>query len=74
MPDLEINVTQVEEWQTLGDRDALEQLFARAERVIIGGGEVILVRAKGKGKGERFDTITTEDDLKTYREQVFKYL
>ena len=74
MPDIDINATQVEEWQTLGDRDSLEQLFARAERVIIGGGEVNLVRVKGKGKGERFDTLTTEDDLKTYREQVFKYL
>ena len=46
MQDYVINVTEVEELQTLNDKDALDIIFERAQRVVVGGGTVILVRQK----------------------------
>lgn len=65
----EINVTKIEEWQTVKDTGSLEQAFERAKSAIVNGESVFLLRGK-----ERFDELTTLEDLEAYRQQVFKYL
>lgn len=69
-----IDVQQVEQLQTIADTDALEQIFDRARRTVIGGGVVLLIRTAGSGEVSRFDELSNEADLETYRSQVFKYL
>ncbi|WEK33620.1 MAG: hypothetical protein P0Y53_14100 [Candidatus Pseudobacter hemicellulosilyticus] len=69
-----IPVNKVEELQTIRDLQALETIFDRARRTIIGGSAVILVREKADGSHDRFDTLTTESDFEAYRQQVFRYL
>jgi hypothetical protein len=69
-----INVTEIEELQTIRNVTALENIFARAKATIVNGEEVNLLRRFADGRTERFDTLTTLDDLETYRKQVFKYL
>lgn len=74
MQDYVINVTQIEELQTLNDRDALDNIFERAQRVVVGGGAVILVRQQPNGQRDKFDSFTTEADLNAYKTNVYKYL
>ena len=74
MRDYEINVTHIEELQTIKDVDSLDQIFERAYKTVVGGAAVVLLRKNGNGKGEKFDELTTEDDLMAYKEQVYKYL
>ncbi len=69
-----INVQEVEALQTIRDTDALELLFERARRTVIGGGTVILQRVSLGGEVSRFDELTNEADLERYRQQVFRYL
>ncbi len=69
-----INVQEVETLQTIRDTDALELLFERARRTVIGGGTVILQRVSLGGEVSRFDELTNEADLERYRQQVFRYL
>lgn len=73
-PEFSINVQEVEQLQTVGDTGALEQLFEKARRMVIGGGSVVLERVSPGGEVSRFDSITSEADLETYRRQVFRYL
>jgi hypothetical protein len=72
--DYTINVQEVEQLQTIENIDALEQIFDRARRTIIGGGIVLLVRVSEGGEVSRFDEITNEADLAAYRQRVFLYL
>lgn len=74
MQDYEINVTQIEELQTLNDKDALDGIFERAQRVVVGGGTVILVRQHPNGQRDKFDVLSTEADLTAYKHNVYKYL
>ena len=74
MRDYEINVTQIEELQTIKDIETLNQIFDRAYKTVIGGATVVLLRKNGSGKGEKFDELTTEGDLLDYKNRVFKYL
>lgn len=74
MQDYVINVTQIEELQTLNDRNALDTIFERAQRVVVGGGTVILVRQHPNGQRYQFDAFTTEGDLAAYKNNVYKYL
>lgn len=74
MSDFIINVTQIEELQTIKDIDALDKIFTKAQITVVGGESVILVRKKPNEKAEKFDEISTEEDLKKYRESVYKYL
>lgn len=69
-----INVQEVEQLQTIGDTEALEQIFDRARRTVIGGGVVVLVRISPGGEVSRFDELTNESDLSEYRSRVFRYL
>lgn len=74
MQDYVINVTEIEELQTIRDTDSLDHIFSRAKTTVVGGAAVILVRKKPGGKAEKFDELSTEADLAQYREKVYKYL
>lgn len=69
-----INVAQIEEWQTIKNTDELDRIFTRAQSVLVGGGTVVLMRQNRNGNKEKFDEITTLDDLAGYKKQVYKYL
>ena len=69
-----IDVSRIEELQTLNDRDELEKIFAKAQSTIVNGESVILVRKSKTGSFQKFDEFSTLDDLHRYREIVFKYL
>jgi hypothetical protein len=74
MQEFIIDVTRIEEWQTISDLQSLEAVFQKAKSTIVNGESVILVRSDKLGKQAAFDTITTLDDLERYRLSVFKYL
>lgn len=74
MRDYTINVTQVEEYQTINNTDELEKIFTRAKSTIVNGAKVILVREEKSGQMNKFDEMDTLDELEKYRQQVFKYL
>jgi hypothetical protein len=69
-----IDVSGIEELQTLNDKNELENIFSRAKSTIVNGEKVLLVRKDKRGKNEKFDEINTEDELEQYRQRVFKYL
>jgi hypothetical protein len=74
MEDYTINVSQIEELQTIRNTDELEIIFTRAKSAVVNGAQVILVRKEASGKTNKFDQIDTLADLEKYREQVFRYL
>jgi len=69
-----IDVSKIEELQNLNNKDELETMFYRANSTIVNGEKVILVRKNKNGATEKFDEITTQEDLEQFRKQVFKYL
>ena len=69
-----IDVGKIEELQTLKDVRQLEEIFTRAKSTVVNGEKVILVRKDKKGKSEKFDEISTEQELETFRKRVFLYL
>jgi hypothetical protein len=73
MEDYWINIAEVEECQTIHDRDELERRFVKARSAIVNGAAVILARKQGKDL-EKFDALTTLEELDRYRDDVFKYL
>lgn len=74
MTDFIINVGKIEELQMLNDVMELEKIFTKAHRAIVQGMSVILIRKNVDGSTGKFDELTTEQDLRTYRNTVFKYL
>ncbi|HEY4147909.1 MAG TPA: hypothetical protein VGM41_03220 [Chitinophagaceae bacterium] len=74
MDDYTIYVNQVEEWQMVSDTNALDALFQKAKRILVGGGTVALVRKNGPGRHDKFDEISTLEDLEVYRKNVYKHL
>ncbi|HEX6334826.1 MAG TPA: hypothetical protein VFZ78_11410 [Flavisolibacter sp.] len=69
-----IDVTQVEELQKTRDTNELDRIFARAKSTIVNGEKVNLVRRGYGSAAEKFDEITTLEDLESVRERVFRYL
>lgn len=69
-----INVSEVEDLQTIRSVAELNQMCARAQSTVVQGGTVILVRRTPGGSVYKFDEITTEIDVENFRLQVFKYL
>jgi len=69
-----IDVSKIEELQNLNDKDELENIFYRANSTIVNGEKVVLVRKNKNGASEKFDVITTQEDLEQFRKQVFKYI
>ena len=74
MPEFIIDVAKIEELQMINDTDELDRIFTRAKSTVVQGENVILARKSRDGKVERFDEISTEQDLEAYRKGVFKYL
>ncbi|HWK04203.1 MAG TPA: hypothetical protein VNS58_11260 [Puia sp.] len=74
MQDLIIKVNKIEELQTINDTAALDELFARAKRVLVGGGSIALTRVQPSGEEYKFEEFTTLPDLEEYKKNVFKYL
>ncbi len=74
MQDFKINVTEIEELQTINDTKALNQIFTKAKRTIVGGASVLLGRKDANQKWNQFEEITTEEDLEQYKKGVYKYL
>jgi len=74
MAEYTINVSEVEELQTISNAAELNQMFARAQSTVVQGGTVILVRRTADGSVYKFDEITTEADIENYKQTVFKYL
>jgi hypothetical protein len=71
---MDINVTQIEEWQTIEDINSLENIFMKAQQVLTGGGIVNLIRRYANGNSDKFDELSTLEDLAAYKKAVFKYL
>ncbi len=69
-----INVSQIEELQTIKDLEELDRIFQRARSTVVQGEKVELIRSHQDGRNDKFDELTTEDDLERYRQDVFKYL
>lgn len=69
-----IDVSRIEELQTLNDKDELENIFSRAKSTIVNGEKVLLVRKEKSGNSEKFDELSTEDELDQYKKRVFRYL
>lgn len=74
MTEYVIDVSKIEELQTLNDKDELEKIFSRAQSTIVNGEKVLLVRREKNGKSEKFDEMSTESELEEYRKRVFRYL
>lgn len=74
MQDYVINASRVEEYQMTKNSHELELMFDKAKSAIVNGATVILERTQPGGKKERFDKLTTLEELSTYRKQVMKYL
>lgn len=74
MKEYTINVTEIEELQTTKNIDDLDRIFSRAHSTIVQGGSVVLNRENADGSNYTFDELTTENDLKDYKDNVFKYL
>lgn len=74
MAEIIIDVANVESLQMTHDVDELDRIFTKAKSIVVQGGTVVLARKSRQGAMERFDEISTEADLNTYRETVYKYL
>ena len=74
MIEFTIDIGQVEEWQGLKDIQELDRMFAKAKSTVVQGGIVLLSRNNTDGSSYTTDEITTETELKIYREKIFKYL
>ena len=73
MTDYVINVSKIEELQILNDINELENIFSKAKSAIVNGEKAILARKTRSGT-EKFDELSTLEDLRQYKKQVFKYL
>jgi hypothetical protein len=74
MKEYEINVSRIEELQMLRDKHELENIFTRAKSTIVNGEKVFLVRKSSSSPGEKFEELSTLQDLQHYKKTVFKYL
>ena len=74
MAEYTINVSEVEDLQTISNVAELNKMFARAQSTVVQGGTVVLVRRTPDGPVYKFDEITTEADVENYKQMVFKYL
>jgi len=69
-----IDVSKIEELQTLNDKEELEKIFFKAQSTIVNGEAVMLVRKDKQGAAQKFDELSTLEDLERYKKSVFKYL
>jgi hypothetical protein len=69
-----IDVSRIEELQTLNDVHELEKIFAKAQSTIVNGEIVFLVRKTSNGPAQKFDELSTLEELQQYRNSVFRYI
>jgi hypothetical protein len=69
-----IDVSRIEELQNLNDKNELEKIFFKAQSTIVNGENVVLVRKNRSGSPQKFDELSTLEDLNRYKKSVFKYL
>lgn len=74
MTEYVIDVSKIEELQTLRDKDELEKIFFKAKSTIVNGEVVVLVRKDKSGSSQKFDEFSTLEELNRYKKTVFKYL
>jgi len=74
MTEYVIDISKIEELQTLNDKDELERIFFKAHSTIVNGETVILVRKQRGSDPQKFDEFSTLEDLHRYKDSVFKYL
>lgn len=74
MTEYVIDVSKIEELQTLNDKVELERIFSKAHSTIVNGETVILVRKQRESDPQKFDEFSTLEDLHQYKDSVFKYL
>ena len=74
MREFVIDVSRIEELQTLNDKDELEKIFVKAQSAIVNGEVVMLVRKDKQGIPQKFDELSTLEELDRYKKTVFKYL
>jgi hypothetical protein len=74
MTEYVIDVSKIEELQTLRDKDELEKIFFKAKSTIVNGEVVVLVRKDKSGSSQKFYEFSTLEELNRYKKNVFKYL
>jgi hypothetical protein len=74
MEDYIISVGKVEEWQMTNDIAALDTVFERAKRALVGGGIVALVREQRSGEIYRVEEFSSLEDFEGYRGRVYRWL
>jgi DNA mismatch repair ATPase MutS len=74
MKEYSIDVSRIEDLQTLNDVHELEKIFARAKSTIVNGEKVILVRKTSQQPPQKFDELTSLKELQQYRDSVFRYI
>lgn len=74
MQEYKINVAEIEELQTIKNTQALDRIFKDAKETIVNGEAVWLTRKQANGLLEKFDELSSLDDLKAYKKSVYKYL
>jgi hypothetical protein len=68
-----IDVSKIEELQTISNVNELNTIFERAKSTIVNGEKVLLVR-KSNGSLQKFDEFSTLEELAEYKKSVYKYL
>jgi hypothetical protein len=74
MQEYNINVSEIEELQMVKNTRALDRIFKDAKETIVNGEAVWLTRKQPNGHLEKFDELTTTEDLEGYKKSVYKYL
>jgi hypothetical protein len=68
-----IDVSKIEELQTISNINELDNIYERAKSTIVNGEKVQLVR-KLQGQHQKFDEFSTLEELADYKKTVYKYL
>lgn len=74
MQEYKIDVAQIESLQMTKNMRELDRMFKDAKSAIVNGEAVWLMRKQPDRKSEKFDELTTLDDLEMYKKSVYKYL
>ncbi len=69
-----IEISRIEELQILKDSQELENIFTKAKSAIVNGEIVELVRKMRTASVQKYDEISTLEELAHYKKNVFKYI
>lgn len=74
MQEYTIDVAKIEELQMIRNTNALDRIFKDAKETIVNGEAVRLTRKQPDGNLQKFDELSTLDELQQYKKSVYKYL